>query len=531
LIGQVSPLGVLLVEDDDAQAHFVIETFERAERGCVTRTVRLKEALRHLATTHFDVVLLDLTLPDAFDLMGVNAIRQAAPDVPLIVLTGSTDPTLGFRITAAGADDYLQKDQVDANLLVRSIRYARERHAYLEGARRLVTLAELVIQNEAKEKRAAELIVANTKLAFQNQEKEKRAGELAIANRELVVQNNEKEKRAAELIVANTELAFQNQEKEKRAAELAIANRELVVQNNEKEKRAAELTIANAELAFQNGEREKRAAELNVANRELAFQNDEKEKRAEELAIANRELVVQNSEKEKRAAELAIANNRLTQFSYMASHELQEPLRTVVNYMQVFEEDYVHLLDDDARKYLRSVNGAVKRMSMLVKSLLDFSRLGHSTKRSFVDCNALVQVVISDLQTIIRASNADIKVFEMPHLNVYEVEIRQVFQNLIVNAIKFRSEGSRPRIEIRSEKIAAGWQFSVADNGIGINPIYFERIFDIFQRLHTDEEYEGTGIGLSTCKKVVESHQGTIRVESSPPYGATFYFTIPQWAA
>jgi signal transduction histidine kinase len=594
LIGQVSPLGVLLVEDDDAQAHFVIETFERAERGCVTRTVRLKEALRHLATTHFDVVLLDLTLPDAFDLMGVNAIRQAAPDVPLIVLTGSTDPTLGFRITAAGADDYLQKGQIDANLLVRSIRYARERHAYLEGARRLVTLADLVIQNEAKEKRAAELIVANTELAFQNQEKEKRAGELAIANRELVVQNNEKEKRAAELIVANAELAFQNQEKEKRAAELAIANRELVVQNNEKEKRAAELTIANAELAFQNGEREKRAAELNVANaelafqndekekraeelavanrelafhndekekraaeltianaelafqngerekraaelnvanRELAFQNDEKEKRAEELAIANRELVVQNSEKEKRAAELAIANNRLTQFSFMASHELQEPLRTVVNYMQVFEEDYVHLLDDNARKYLQSVNGAVKRMSMLVKALLDFSRLGHSTKRSFVDCNALVQVVISDLQTIIRASNADIKVFEMPHLNVYEVEIRQVFQNLIVNAIKFRSEGSRPRIEIRSEKIAAGWQFSVADNGIGINPIYFERIFDIFQRLHTDEEYEGTGIGLSTCKKVVESHQGTIRVESSPPYGATFYFTIPQLAA
>jgi light-regulated signal transduction histidine kinase (bacteriophytochrome) len=196
----------------------------------------------------------------------------------------------------------------------------------------------------------------------------------------------------------------------------------------------------------------------------------------------------------------------------------------------VFEEDYIHLLDDNARKYLQSVNSAVKRMSMLVKSLLDFSRLGHSTKLSFVDCKALVDVVISDLETMIRTTNADIEVFEMPHLNVYEVEIRQVFQNLIVNAIKFRREGSRSRIEIRSEKIADGWEFSVADNGIGISPVHFERIFDIFQRLHTNEEYEGNGIGLSNCKKIVESHQGTIRVESSPQ-GSTFYFTIPSLAA
>jgi signal transduction histidine kinase len=135
-------LRVLLVEDDDAQADFVIDAISGAEYAA-TRTVRLQEALHELATKHVDVVLLDLTLPDAFDLRGVKAIRLAAPNIPLIVLTGSTDPSLGSRVMAAGADDYLQKDQVDANLLVRSIRYSRERHAYLEGARRLVTLAEL----------------------------------------------------------------------------------------------------------------------------------------------------------------------------------------------------------------------------------------------------------------------------------------------------------------------------------------------------------------------------------------------------
>src|SRR5450830_780509 len=148
-------------------------------------------------------------------------------------------------------------------------------------------------------------------LALQNEEKEKRAAELGIANKELVFQNEEKEKRAAELVIANKELVFQNKEKEKRAAELGIANKELVFQNKEKEKRAAELVIANKELAFQNEEKEKRATELGIANKELAFQNEEKEKRAAELGIANKELAFQNEEKEKRAAELVIANKAL----------------------------------------------------------------------------------------------------------------------------------------------------------------------------------------------------------------------------
>ncbi|MBA3705624.1 MAG: GHKL domain-containing protein, partial [Bacteroidetes bacterium] len=278
--------------------------------------------------------------------------------------------------------------------------------------------------------------------------------------------------------------------------------------------------------AFQNEEKEKRAAELSVANIELAYQNEEKENRAAELVIANKELVFQNEEKEKRATELVIANKGLEQFSYIASHDLQEPLRTVSNYMNVFEEDYIEVLDDTARKYLKSVGSAIKRMNLLIKSLLDFSRLGHSTNLAFVDCRNLIDVVISDLEIMIKTSNAVIEVFEMPHLNVYEIEIRQVFQNLITNAIKFRKENIQPKIKIYSEKINDGWKFSVCDNGIGINSIYFERIFDIFQRLHTSEKYEGNGIGLSNCKKIIESHQGKIWVESNAQQGSTFNFTI-----
>ncbi len=395
------------------------------------------------------------------------------------------------------------------------------------AAELVIANAELAYQNREKEKRAAELSMANIELAYQNEEKENRAAELIIANKELAYQNEEKGKRAAELSIANKELAFQNKEKEKRAAELIIANKELAYQNELNEKRAAELVIVNEELAFQNHEKEKRAAELSIANIELAYQNEEKEHRAAELIIANKELLFQNEEKEKRAIELVIANKGLEQFSYIASHDLQEPLRTVSNYMLVFKEDYIDVLDENARQYLDSVDSAIARMSLLIKSLLDFSRLGHNADLVFVDSKVLVDVVLSDLETMIKTSGAMIEVLEMPKLNVYEVELRQVFQNLITNAIKFRKDNIKPKIEIRSQAEDDGWKFSVSDNGIGINPLYFERVFDIFQRLHTDEKYEGNGIGLSNCKKIIQMHQGKIWVEANPAQGSTFYFTIP----
>jgi light-regulated signal transduction histidine kinase (bacteriophytochrome) len=196
--------------------------------------------------------------------------------------------------------------------------------------------------------------------------------------------------------------------------------------------------------------------------------------------------------------------------------------------MKVFEEDYADLLDENGRKYLHSVNVATKRMSLLIKSLLDFSRMCRNIKLTFVDCKILIDEVIADLETMIKTSKAVIEVTQMPKLNLYETEMRQVFQNLISNAIKFQKANVQLKIQIRSEKITDKWKFSVSDNGIGIAPAHFERIFDIFQRLHTnEEEYEGSGIGLAICKKIVQLHQGEIWVESVIGQGATFYFTIP----
>ncbi|MDO9186522.1 MAG: CheR family methyltransferase [Bacteroidia bacterium] len=216
-------------------------------------------------------------------------------------------PRIGEKIMLLNAHHILQKENREQLILLAIADVSELRRLSVE----LQEKETKVIQNEEKEKRAAELVIANKELAFQNSEKGKRANELIIANKELAFQNAEKEKRANELIIANQELAFQNAEKEKRAGELIIANKELAFQNEEKEKRAAELVIANKELAFQNEVKEKRAAELVIANKELLFQTREKEKRAAELVIADIELDYQNKEKEKRE----IANKELEAFS------------------------------------------------------------------------------------------------------------------------------------------------------------------------------------------------------------------------
>ena len=395
------------------------------------------------------------------------------------------------------------------------------------AAELMIANKELLFQNEEKGRRATELIIANIELAFQNQEKAKRAAELIIANREHAFESEEKEKRATELSIANKELAYQNDEKEKRAAELGIANAELAYQNGEKEKRADELTLANTELLFQNEEKGKRAAELAIANTELAYQNEEKEKRAAELGIANKELAYQNEEKEKRAAELDMLNKELEQFAYIASHDLQQPLRTVSNYILLFEEKYVSQLDENAAKYINSANNAVKRMSLLINSLLIFSQLGHNRKLDTVDVGKVLEDVVEDHESLLKSTNTIIEIGTMPVLAIYETEMHQLFQNLITNAIKFQKPGVQPKIEISSREVNGKWQFAIKDNGIGIETVHYEKIFDIFQRLHGKKDYEGSGIGLANCKKIVQLHQGEIWLESEPGTGTTFYVTIP----
>ena len=357
----------------------------------------------------------------------------------------------------------------------------------------------------------------------------------------MAFQNDEKEKRAAELDIANKELAFQNNEKEKRAAELVIANKELAFQNDEKEKRAAELTIANKELAFQNDEKEKRAAELVIANKELAFQNDEKEKRAEELIIANKELAFQNHEKEKRAEELINANKELLAFTYISGHDLQEPLRKIQTYVTIILEDENEKLSEEGKYNFQRMQLAAGRMQQLIDDLLAFSRIS-TTELKFekTDLNKIIDEVRAELKDTIHEKQATIETSELGSASVIAFQFRQLMYNLISNALKFSIPELPSQIIIKSrivsgskinnEKLSSDKNYchiTVKDNGIGFESHFSERIFGVFQKLHGKEVYAGTGIGLAIVKKIVENHNGIIIATSELQKGATFDIYIP----
>jgi PAS domain S-box-containing protein len=233
------------------------------------------------------------------------------------------------------------------------------------------------------------------------------------------------------------------------------------------------------------------------------------------------------AELQRTARELACSNADLEQFAYAASHDLQEPLRAVVGCMQLLQQGDMGPLDTRARELIQyAIEGGV-RMRMLIDSLLAYSRLGtYGNPFAPADCEVVLQQALANLRVAIEESRAVVTHDPLPSVWADATQLLQVFQNLLGNALKFCSTES-PAIHIGVAHTAGAWVFTVRDNGIGIEPQYAERIFVIFQRLHTRAEYPGTGIGLALCKKIVERHGGRIWVESELGRGATFFFTIP----
>jgi PAS domain S-box-containing protein len=232
-------------------------------------------------------------------------------------------------------------------------------------------------------------------------------------------------------------------------------------------------------------------------------------------------------ELQKTLHELARSNEELGQFAYVASHDLQEPLRMVASFTQLLGRRYKGRLDDDADEFIRYAVQGVNRMQQLINDLLDYSRVGtRGNPMLSVDCANLVDRVCQNLAVRIEESGGAVQHGPLPTVWADPMQMEQLFQNLIGNALKYRGEAA-PQVTVSAVEDQGHWHFTVADNGIGIDPVYAERIFVIFQRLHGKEEYEGTGIGLAICKKIVDRHGGHIWVESSPGQGSTFHFTLP----
>ena len=226
--------------------------------------------------------------------------------------------------------------------------------------------------------------------------------------------------------------------------------------------------------------------------------------------------------------ELARSNKELEQFAYVASHDLQEPLRMVSSYTQLLEQRYRDKLDDDAREFINYAVDGARRMQRLINDLLEFSRVSTRGRRvDPVDANEVLGTVRANLSAAIEDAGALVTNEELPTVMADPTQLGQLLQNLIGNAIKFHGTES-PRVHIAASEQAGEWVFAVRDNGIGIDPEYFDRIFVIFQRLHATADYPGTGIGLAVCKRIAERHGGRIWVESEPGNGANFFFSIPK---
>ncbi|MCK5265794.1 MAG: HAMP domain-containing protein, partial [Candidatus Thorarchaeota archaeon] len=273
-------------------------------------------------------------------------------------------------------------------------------------------------------------------------------------------------------------------------------------------------------------------SEGNLSYRADVSSGDEMEILADSVNIMADILVNSNIELEKRVEErtkeLTRSNEALEQFAYIISHDLQEPLRMIVSYLQLIENRYNDQLDADGIEFINFAVDGSKRMQEMIADLLLFSRAGrHSLSEDEIDCNDVLEEVLANLQVSIQESRASVDTQHLPVIMANRGSITMLFQNLISNSIKFKGEES-PRIVIKAVEGIDMWEFSVTDNGIGILEKHYNRIFDVFQKLHSRKEHSGTGIGLSVCKRVIESLGGSIWVESKPNEGSTFYFTIPK---
>ncbi len=222
------------------------------------------------------------------------------------------------------------------------------------------------------------------------------------------------------------------------------------------------------------------------------------------------------------------SNAELQQFAYVSSHDLQEPIRMVTSYVQLLQKRYQGKLDEKAEMYISFIVEAAHRMSSLINDLLALSRVGRREREFMpVETELVVKEALDNLRVAMEESGARITKDPLPMVMGDPVQLLQLFQNLIGNAIKYRKKEVTPEVQISAERKKNQWLFGIHDNGIGIEPQYHDKIFVIFQRLHQREEYQGTGIGLAICQKIVENHGGMVWVESTPGEGSTFYFTLP----
>lgn len=478
----------ILIVDDDPQLRKTLSDILTAEGYAPKVVPGGKDALDKIKEMRPAVALIDLRMEDMSGMEVMQAIRRQYPETACIVLTGYATRETAIEAVNMGAYSYIEKPY-DVEQLLLTIRRAIEKQKTDEELRRLKDFHESIVQSMTEG-----IVVedAQGNITFVNQ-----AGSalLGYSSVELIGQKWKD-------IIPPDQRTLVEVTGDRRGPK-GVDRYEVKLKRGNGS--PVIVLVTSSPLYEHDG----------FAGTLTVFTNITERVQAEE-ALA------------KQAMELARSNAELEQFAYVASHDLQEPLRMVTSYLQLLERRYKGKLDADADEFIDFAVDGASRMKSLIEDLLAYSRVGTRGKEfEPIASEVIFEQALSNLQISIEENDAIITHDPLPTIMADDVQLEQLFRNLIDNAIKFRSQ-ARLEIHVGAERKDGQWYFSVQDNGIGIDPQYAERIFIIFQRLHTREEYPGTGIGLAICKRIVERHGGRIWVESEAGKGATFFFTIPE---
>jgi PAS domain S-box-containing protein len=501
---------LLLIEDDPGFARLLREMFK--EQGSpeteVTHVDCMADAEMQLGARAFDIVLLDPGLPDS---QGIESVRRVvvAAQVPLVVLTGRDDESLAVEALQAGAQDYLIKGQIDTRGLLRFLRYAVERNAmeaalFAERERAQVTL------NSIGDAVACTDIGGN--VTFLNFEAERITGwSLEDADGQPMTEVIRIVDATSREIIANRITLAAGQDRAARPASNSVLLR----------RDGFETPIEDSVATIHD--REGNAAGSVIVFRDVS--------------------AARSSQQQLRAVsdELERSNRELQDFATIASHDLQEPLRKIQAFGDRLAERAAGALDAEASDYLGRMTTAAGRMQSLINDLLEYSQVTMRPEPPQpVDLGVIVSEVLSDLDERIRMSDGTVTVGALPTILANPLQMRQLFQNLIANALKFHPAGVAPDVHIqavarggsRSAKGAIDrrpvWEIRVSDNGIGFDEQHVDRIFAPFQRLNGRQAYEGSGMGLAICRRIVSLLGGTITATSQPGVGTTFVIVLPR---
>jgi PAS domain S-box-containing protein len=495
-------LKVLLIEDNPDGAAYIGRLFDRAGTAAVMEWAsKFHTGLKRLAEGNLDAALVNLDQPECQGLDTLARARAQNDEVPIIVLTTLDDVDTAAAAVHEGADDFIIKEHLTADLLQRSIEHAGRHRQAAE---------ELAYSKEAlkrSDQRFAAILNASLDCIITIDADGKILDLNPAAERMLGYSRDEA------LTQDMGELLFEEKSRERL--------RRNVVAYQDRGEGSMLGTRIELEAERKGGERfiAEMATQPIPMHGTLVF------------TVFLRDITARRRAEEdlkRYSADLERSNQDLDQYASIVSHDLLAPLRAVTSFCELLKQQYGGKLDETADEYIQFIVEGTERMRTLVQDLRAYARVATEAKPpERLDCQAIVRRVLEDLDAEIYENGAKVTNDPLPVVMADKTQLTQLFQNLIANAIKYRSEAP-PKIHIAATNEGSAWRFSVRDNGIGFDQKYAERVFQIFRRLHGDEkDYSGTGIGLAICKRIVERHQGEIGVESQLGEGSEFYFTLP----